>query len=1212
MRRSFRAFECLNVLACFRGGSGVFRAIMMSVFVTLGAASWAQGTAPVITSAIFAKLEPLEGTHFSFRVEATGTEPLSYQWRRGSGPIAGATAATLNLANVQDADSDFYYVTVSNTVGTVEKGVVWLRPVFPPTISSQPANLSPIVHVGGPINGVFAIRAFPPVTIQLQKDGTTIRTYVEENRPPAFGGFLATAAQKSDAGAYRVIATNAWGTVTTPVFTVTVDDPPRITTQPQSVAVLAGGRAVYSVTATSGTPLRYLWSKGGVVLNGATAATLTIDAVQPTDEGYYSVEVSNAVGSVGSAVVYLSRNLPPTLVAQATDASIRVGSSWAPFVSVTGSDPMSYFWEKDGLPIKSGTTAGLPINGLQLSDAGSYVAVASNPFGVVRSRPMVLRVGEPPKITRHPAEQAVAIGGSATLSAEVTGPGPLRYRWIKGNAGAGRETAGPSCTFENVNAGDYGSYTLAVSNEFLEVFSFPAALRESPRFLFSNLAQVYDGTAKFATVTTVPANLAIKVGYVDVGLSFNRATPIAAPTAWSNYLVTVESLDPNYPGSILATSGQSPVFKIIQNEVPITLSGLQQTYDGTSRVVTATVPVEGLVTKLYYGSSNPTAPVAAGVYPVYTVFPNTFGFVPGEGSSGTLVVTKAPQSIAISAPSGTWPIGVSAELTATASSGLQVTLRVISGNATISGSVLTIADAGTAVVRATQEGNNNYLPAPVVDLTIAPGPHGEKIIFPAPSPKLRSAAPFSLTASTGSGAAVSFTVLSGPATVRGSMVTLSGETGVVTLRATVAGVDAANPRLTAVQSFAVLSDAVPVIQSPPLAQIAPLGGSAVFSVVAADSELLSYQWQKNGVSVEGATSATLRLTQLQMADAGGYGVLVSNGLASTLSAPAALVVGNQPTLVVAPENPVILEGGAAVFTAMPGGSMPSGYQWMKDGAVIVGATQATLAISDAQLTAAGSYTVRGTNLYGDVTSAPASLTVNPRFGAQHAVVRGGYTSGGTVTIACKLFYTGSATSAAWRVQIPPGWSFDSSKGDGDAVRPGAGATGVVEWTWSALPAGPLAFVYALRVPQGTTGEVVLQASAAVTPTSESASRQLAPAPLAINVAPVRHSADIDGDFRISLGELLRVLDLYNTRQGSLRTGAYRSDATSEDGFTADPTRLGVGARAFYHSADTNRDGRLSLNEITRVIELFNARGGSLRTGAYRTRSGTEDEFAPGP
>jgi len=50
----------------------------------------------------------------------------------------------------------------------------------------------------------------------------------------------------------------------------------------------------------------------------------------------------------------------------------------------------------------------------------------------------------------------------------------------------------------------------------------------------------------------------------------------------------------------------------------------------------------------------------------------------------------------------------------------------------------------------------------------------------------------------------------------------------------------------------------------------------------------------------------------------------------------------------------------------------------------------------------------------------------------------------------------------------------------------------------------------------------------------------------------------------------------------------------------------------YHSADTGRDGRFSLIELTRVIELYNTRAGTARTGAYHVQAGTEDGFAPGP
>jgi hypothetical protein len=51
----------------------------------------------------------------------------------------------------------------------------------------------------------------------------------------------------------------------------------------------------------------------------------------------------------------------------------------------------------------------------------------------------------------------------------------------------------------------------------------------------------------------------------------------------------------------------------------------------------------------------------------------------------------------------------------------------------------------------------------------------------------------------------------------------------------------------------------------------------------------------------------------------------------------------------------------------------------------------------------------------------------------------------------------------------------------------------------------------------------------------------------------------------------------------------------------------------YHAADVApRDGRFSLIELTRVIELYNCRAGTTRMGQYHVQAGTEDGFAPGP
>jgi cytochrome c peroxidase len=115
--------------------------------------------------------------------------------------------------------------------------------------------------------------------------------------------------------------------------------------------------------------------------------------------------------------------------------------------------------------------------------------------------------------------------------------------------------------------------------------------------------------------------------------------------------------------------------------------------------------------------------------------------------------------------------------------------------------------------------------------------------------------------------------------------------------------------------------------------------------------------------------------------------------------------------------------------------------------------------------------------------------------------------------------------------------------------------------------------------------------------------------------PAFHTADLDRDGRISLPELTRMIELYNTRFGPTRTGNYDvAPSTSSDGFIPDSARTATASVQLsrYHSADIDRNGKITLNELSRVLEYYNYRTATVRTGAYHAQAGTEDSFTPGP
>lgn len=335
----------------------------------------------------------------------------------------------------------------------------------------------------------------------------------------------------------------------------------------------------------------------------------------------------------------------------------------------------------------------------------------------------------------------------------------------------------------------------------------------------------------------------------------------------------------------------------------------------------------------------------------------------------------------------------------------------------------------------------------------------------------------------------------------------------------------------------------------------------------------------------------------------------------TLSPTATLAA---PTITVQPVDRVAGVGTGTTLTVAATGTPTLRYQWKRGGDAISGATNATLEFTNLALSATGSYQVDVSNDFGTTPSRVATLTVLD-ITATHALAPAsvaGYLPGGTVTITNTVTYAGTApTSLGWQVLLPTGWSYASDGGSAPQTKPTLNATGLAEWTWTSVPPSGATFTYTLNVPGTATGAQAVTAQLVIAQNAASGAILVKSDPLIVPVALRPHSADTSGNYALDVGELTRVIQLYNVRIGSTRTGAYKvATTTTEDGFDTDAARTSgaVVALARYHAADVNQDGRLSLLELTRVIELYNFRAGTVRTGQYHAQAGTEDGFAPGP
>ncbi len=179
-----------------------------------------------------------------------------------------------------------------------------------------------------------------------------------------------------------------------------------------------------------------------------------------------------------------------------------------------------------------------------------------------------------------------------------------------------------------------------------------------------------------------------------------------------------------------------------------------------------------------------------------------------------------------------------------------------------------------------------------------------------------------------------------------------------------------------------------VILTPPASRIAATGSSVSFSVAAAGSGPLGYQWKKDGADLSGADEATYTIPSVSVRHAGVYSVTISNSTGSIASHDITLTVFSQavaPAITTQPGNQIVNTGTPASFSVVATGDAPLTYQWQQllGGTYtnISGATAATYTLSNPQTVGTFVYRVVVAGPGGTLTSNPATLTVTARFAA---------------------------------------------------------------------------------------------------------------------------------------------------------------------------------------------------------------------------------------
>ncbi len=420
--------------------------------------------------------------------------------------------------------------------------------------------------------------------------------------------------------------------------------------------------------------------------------------------------------------------------------------------------------------------------------------------------------------------------------------------------------------------------------------------------------------------------------------------------------------------------------------------------------------------------------------------------VEGDSSKPTLAFTAIPAQTY-----GATPFAVSA----TSNSSGAITYSVVSGPATLSGGKITLNGVGTVTLKASQAAAGGY---PSATATISFNVNGATptLTFATIPDQTYGAGPFTISAKSNSSGAITYSVVSGPATISGNTVSFT-KTGRVTLianqvaignfatgTATISfNVNGTIPTL----AFAAIPSKTYGAAPFAISSTSNSSGAITYSVVSGPATI-----SDNTVSVNGVGAVTLKASQ---AAAGGYtSDTATTSFNVTASTPAlafaaipSKAYGSAPFMVSAASN----SSGAITYSVVSGPATIAGNTISVSG---IGAV--TLKASQV---AAGGYTSATATTSFNINAATPSLTVaatpselhyatftlsttsNSSGVITYSVVSGPatiagntitVTGAGTVTVQASLAAAGDYTSATATVSFAES---PSSSAAGDFILP---------------------------------------------------------------------------------------------------------------------------------------------------------------------------------
>jgi len=663
-------------------------------------------------------------------------------------------------------------------------------------------------------------------------------------------------APASTALTVTVTATSVADATKSGTATITVPAKPAITTG----ALTAGtvGSAYSATIAGSGGIGPYIWSissgtlPAGLTMNsaGVISGTPTAVAVGTTNLTFVLTDSGKATALTATVTLGLTINAAPAITFTGTMPATAIYESSAPYVGLAtatgGAGSLTYSVAGGSLPpglvllsTANGEISGTPSSvgtfnfTMKAADAFGDSATQGYTITVNLATPTLAFAAIP---THTYGDAPFAVSATSASSGAVTYSVTSGPATIAGNTvtltGAGTVVLGASQAATTTYTAATASISFTVNSETptLTFASIPSHTFGDAPFTVS-ATSASSGTVTYSVTSgpaTIAGNTVTLTGGGTVVLGASQAADGNYGTATASTSFTVNPATPTLafaaipnhaygdaPFAVSATSASSGAFTysvtsglatVAGNTV--TLTGVGTVVLGASQAATANFNSATASTSFTVGAGTPTLTFAA-------IPTHTFGDAPFTVS-------------ATSASTGT------------------VTYSVTSGPATIAGDTVTITGAGTVVLGASQAATSNYSSA-TASTSFTVNPATPTLTFAAIPTHIFGDAPFTVSATSASTGAVTYSVTSGPANVAGNTVTLTGAGTVVLGASQSATADytaatastsfTVNPALSVASATTLAPATVNIFYSQPLAASGGSGTYTNWTVTAGGSQL---------------------------------------------------------------------------------------------------------------------------------------------------------------------------------------------------------------------------------------------------------------------------------------------------------------------------------------------------------------------------------------